>query len=173
MVPSVPRTCAHCAASLPPSADRCPYCGTWFENAGAPPAETTGVDPEAGEFGGRGLGFWGLALAGVGTLYGWGWTLEDTQYWLDTRAMLVWTLALPVWLAAVACLWRARWGAWLAGSGLGVVVFGVHLGVMVGLDGHFFDDQAGIAAMVAGAVVGGWTLGRVLHGLIRRGRARS
>ncbi len=168
---SIARTCSNCAASVPPRTDRCPYCGTWFEEGPALPSSSVSVNPQAGEFGWRGRVFWGLALTGIGGLYWWGWRFEDTQYWLDTRAMLVWTLALPIWLAAVACAWRTWWGAWL-GIGLGVVIFGTHLGVMVALDGHFFDDQAGIAAMIAGAGLAGWTLGRVLHGAIRRARAR-
>lgn len=103
---------------------------------------------------------WAILLAGIGLLYGLGWFYEDTRYWLDTRAVLIWSVALPLWLAAGGGLFRlAPLGGFLLGLTMGVVVLLVHTVVMTLVDGHFNDDHLGISALYGGACWLGWSLG--------------
>ena len=85
----------------------------------------------------------------------------------------LWAAALPAWLFLTSLGWRAGRGAWLSGIAFAVVLFAVHLIVMMIVDGRLQDDHVGIAAMFAGAALGGWLLGRILHNTLRRAWARA
>ena len=149
--------CPECGAPLARADAACAYCG----RPGARSAE-----PEAapsGRFGRRGRGYLTFGLTLMVGLYALGWAFEDLRYWLDERAMAVWTGALPfaafVWTAG----WDPRWGAVWLGLGAAAALFAVHLGLCVGLRGAFQDDLAGIAALIAGAFLGGLGLHRALE----------
>ncbi len=158
------RTCPNCGVSVPAGSRRCPYCGTWFD---ASPS-TAGPDPDAGEFGLRGKGPLVVGGAGALLLYGLGWLFEDTRFWLADAAVAVWAVALPLWLLLLAFGWRLGRGAWLGGIVFSAVLFAVHLAVTWALAGRLQDDYVGIAALFAGAALGGWMLGRLLHQAVRR-----
>ena len=106
-------------------------------------------------------------------LYAAGWLLEDTRYWLAEEAVAVWGVALPAWLFLVALSWRARWGGWLTGFAVAIPVLALHLGIMWLIEGRLNDDDVGISAMFAGAALAGWLLGRLVHYVVRRARARA
>ena len=167
------QACHNCGASVPARAQQCPYCDTWFD--ASTPGGTTArrVDPNAGEFGVQGWGWLGVALGGALVFYGAGWFLEDTRYWLADAAIGLWAAALPAWLFLTSLGWRAGRGAWLSGIAFAVALFIVHLALMGILAGRVQDDYVGIAAMFAGAALGGWLLGRILHNTLRRAWARS
>ena len=166
-MPLQSRTCPQCGASVPRRASQCPYCGAHFEHAleadAAPPADF-------------GWGGWApLAIGAVGAvaLYAAGWAHEDTRYWLASEAVALWVGGVPAWLFAIALGWRASWGTWLPGLAAAGVFFVAHLAGIWIVEGRLQDDSVGIAAMVAGAALGGWLLGRGLHALIRRALEKS
>ena len=158
------RSCPHCGASVPRRAPACPYCGTHFSEAD-PAAEGS---TRRADFGWGGWLPLVIGVMGAGALYVAGWQFEDPRYWLADEAVALWVVGVPAWLFGVALAWRAPWGAWLPGVGLAVVFFVVHLAVIWMIAGRLQDDYLGIAAMVAGAALGGWLLGRGVHALIRR-----
>ena len=167
------QACPNCGASVPAGAQQCPYCDTWFEASAPGGAAARHVDPDAGEFGVQGWGWLGVALGGALVFYGAGWFFEDTRYWLAEAAIGLWAVALPAWLFLTSLGWRAGRGAWLSGIAFAGALFAVHLAVMVLIDGRLQDDHVGIAAMFAGAALGGWLLGRILHNTLRRAWASS
>ena len=114
-----------------------------------------------------------MALGGALVFYVGGWFVEDTEYWLAEAAVWLWAVSMPAWLFLTALGWRAGRGAWLSGIAFAAVLFAVHLAVMGLIDGRLRDDHLGIAAMFAGAALGGWLLGRILHNTLRRAWARS
>jgi hypothetical protein len=114
-----------------------------------------------------------VGILGGLLLYTAGWMLEDTVYWLRTEAVALWAVALPSWLCMTAFTWRPRWGEWLIGFALSVPIFIVHLGLMWSVRDHLNDDYIGISAGFAVAALVGWVVGRLLHALVRRSRARG
>ena len=167
------QACPNCGASVPVRAQQCPYCDTWFDASAADAASAQHVDPSAGEFGVQGWGWLGVALGGALVFYVAGWFFEDTRYWLADAAIGLWAMALPAWLFLTTLGWRAGRGAWLSGIAFAVALFVIHLAVMAIIDGRLQDDHLGIAAMFAGAALGGWLLGRTLHNALRRAWARG
>ena len=180
------RDCPECGAPLAPGADRCEYCGSWIERSKeTPPAEFHAPavdaakpgkpkpDRDAGDFGFRSRTFFLTCAAIALVIYAIGWVFEDTQYWLDDRAIAVWAGILPFWLCIAAFFWRPRWGGWLAGFLFAIPIFAVHTAIPCAIRGRIQDDYVGIAAMFAGAVLGGWLLGRIFHSIVHWARRRS
>ncbi len=166
-----PLTCPHCGAPLEPGAERCAYCGTLFSavpRTAEPPRRPPRTAADFGLTTPWLLRAGGLVAAG---LYALGWSLEDTRYWLNGRAVAVWLGLLPLWWAEIAFLRRSsRRLAWLA-LPLAASLFALHLGIIAWIrGGHLWDDHIGIAAMVAVASAGGWLLGRLGHAAVRRWR---
>lgn len=176
-----PRKCPVCGAPVAAAASSCDYCGTGFEPSSPPPrpaAAAAASTPRAeragrGEFGLRGGWPLLIGLAGAAALYALGWTYEDTRYWLDDTAIVIWAGALPLWLLLVSLVWRPRWGTWLAGLALALAVLAAHVAIMWILRGRLDDDHFAIAGIFAGAALGGWLLGRILHAVIRSARAKA
>ena len=174
------RKCPECGGSLAEGVRRCAYCGVWLD-VGAEPAAAVAEGPthavarvgHAWDFGlgGRLPLLVGAVVAAL--LYAAGWLLEDTRYWLAEEAAAVWGVALPAWLFLVALSWRARWGGWLTGFAVAIPVLALHLGIMWLIEGRLNDDDVGISAMFAGAALAGWLLGRLVHYVVRRARARA
>ena len=175
------RTCPECGASVPRRTEQCPYCGTWFEAAAknmssAAPVEIVpapSLHPEAGAFGVQSRGFLVGGLCGALVLYLIGWFFEDPEYWLADAAIWMWAVAEPAWLFLIALGLQTRRGVILSGVAFAVVQFAVHLAVIGVIAGRVQDDYVGIAAMFAGAALGGWLLGRMLHRIIRPSRAQT
>ena len=175
------RECPRCGAPLAPGSLQCSYCGTWMaESTDKPGAERSAqakrasswrLPPATGEFGIRGWAPIAVGLAGAALLYALGWKFEDTRYWLDVKAALIWAGALPAWLLLAAFLWRPKRNGCVVGLAIAVPIFLLHLGIMFALRHRLNDDQVGIAALYAGAALVGWLLGRALHYLVRRSRA--
>lgn len=177
-------SCPRCGADVAHDADRCRYCGAPFAAPSAvadgahdhapasPVAPVAPPRPDAGEFG-FGPSYLMTMLAVACVVFGAGWALEDKEYWLATVAVVVWAGVLPLALLLGAALWRARWGGILPGFAFGLVQLGVHTCLMWMARRHLQDDHVGIAAMFAGASLGGFLVGRALHELLRRMRARA
>ncbi len=167
-----PLTCPNCGAPLEPGAERCAYCGTLF--SAVPRTAEPPIPPprRAADFGLTTPWLPRLGILVAAGLYALGWSLEDTRYWLDARAMTVWIGLLPLWWAGLAFLRRSsRRLAWLV-LPLAAILFTLHLGLIAWIrGGHLWDDHFGIAAMVAAASAGGWLLGRLGHAAVRRWRA--
>jgi hypothetical protein len=178
-----PHECPQCGAAVKENATQCEYCGTWLRqvDSAKPRMRKNGSRPYlplklpagVGEFGTKNsiLKAVGLLLA-LG-LYVIGWTLEDTDYWLDARAMLVWVGLLPLWLLGVALMWRSDRMVLAYGLLLALGEFIAHVAVIFTIRGNLWDDHVGIAGLVAGASLAGWLLGRLLHGVLRWRRIRS
>ncbi len=149
-------------------ADRCAYCGAWLKQASS---GENAAPPAPPDFGLRGPALLCVGAVGGVLLYALGWFFEDTRYWLDARAVAVWTLALPLWTCGIAFFRRGGRGGQLLGLGLGVALFSVHAVLMGLVAGRFTDDYAGISAALGGAAAAGWWLGRLLHAAARRWRA--
>jgi hypothetical protein len=178
-----PRRCPACGAPVPESAPRCEHCGAWFEPSHEMGfARSSGVSilraifpklhPGAGEFGFRGRGVLALGMVFSFVLYGLGWLLEDTQYWLAPGSIAVWGAVLPIWLGLVALFWRTPRSAWPVGFTSAVVLFAAHLVIVWLIRNRINDDLVGIAAIYAGIALAGWLLGRWLRALLRRRRVR-
>jgi len=157
--------CPNCGASQPPVDGCCGYCGGVLSTTGeGQPAAL--VSTVSGGGGARG---WTLCLLGMGVLYGLGWVFEDTRYWLDTRAVILWGGVLPLWLVLWGgLLGRRPLAGFLTGLGLALGVLLVHTLAMTLVDGHFNDDHLGISALYGGACLLGWLLGWGIRQGIRR-----
>ena len=174
-MPETPQahSCPKCGAPVEPGLTRCPYCGIAMVT-GQPVARAAPViDYDAAEFGFERPTLLALGLGLAAAIYAIGWWFEDTEYWLDTRAVVTWTVLLPLWLALVVFAWRPRWGQWFLGIGFALAVFAAHVGVMAVIEGRLNDDDFGISGMVAGAAFAGWCVGRILHIAVVRSRARA
>ncbi len=121
------------------------------------------LEPGIGEFGIGGGKILALVAGGSLLLYAVGWLLEDTRYFLDTWAVLIWAGVLPLWLLALAAIWRTSGPAWLVGLAIALPILGLHTLIPTIIRGRFNDDYLGIGAIFAGAVLTGWLLGRWLH----------
>ena len=172
------RRCPECGGSVAPGERRCSYCGVWLEVAATPDRAGEVVRSsiparEAGEFGLVGSAPLLVGIAVAALLYIVGWLLEDTRYWLAEEAVALWGVALPAWLFLVALVWRPQWGGWLAGLALAVPMLALHLGIMWLIEGRLNDDDVGMSALFSGAALAGWLLGRLVHAVVRRARARA
>lgn len=168
--------CTNCGASLKKNTLQCAYCGSWYENDGRVisgrerPNETRSnlnLPVGVGEFG---IANNKLFVAGVVItfiLYLLGWFFEDTHYWLNSTAMTIWVGIIPLWLFGVALFWNVNRRVMFVFLPFSLVVFVVHMAVIWAIRGNLWDDHVGIAAMVSGASLFGWVLGRLLHGIIR------
>ncbi len=175
------RECENCGAALEKNRQQCAYCGTWYENGGraifarSRPkkiASIANLPQGVGEFGvsSNWLFVAGAVIALM--LYILGWFFEDTQYWLNETAMLIWAGIMPLWLFGIALLWQAsRKIAWY-GLGISLVVFLGHILMIWIIRGNLWDDHVGIAGMVASTSLVGWLLGRLAHRMIRWRNAR-
>ncbi|MEM7018424.1 MAG: hypothetical protein AAF512_13915 [Pseudomonadota bacterium] len=160
------QACSGCGQVFVPGTTECEYCG----RALVP----SGLASSAGDFGVRHVAWPSIGLLIASIIYMSGWLFEDTRYWLDERAILIWAGAVPFWLLLVALFWQPYWGGWLMGFAIGLPILLGHTGMMWVMDDfHFQDDHIGIAAMFAGAAFGGWMLGRLLHLIIQQARRRS
>ncbi len=180
MIVMNPLECPNCGAPLENNSLHCVYCGTRFERSEKlvprkkRPRQIQSVfnqPPGVREF-----GVSSNALIKIGAiisfvLYLFGWFFEDTDYWLDEKAMIIWVGILPLWLFGVAFFWRTIRKVAFLGLVFSVVEFIVHISVILVIRGNLWDDHVGIAAMVAGASLIGWLLGRLTHGIIRSRRA--
>ena len=126
-----------------------------------------------GEFGWPGEKPLRIGMGVAAVLYGIGWLVEDSQYWLAMEAVVMWGGVLPAWLCAVALAWRPQVSGWFVGVLAAVPIFIVHVVVMWFTRGRLNDDYLGIGAIFAGVALGGWVLGRILHVLVRRVRAQA
>jgi len=110
-----------------------------------------------------------VAITGIIAIYAWGWFLEDKVYWLRTEAVLVWSLALPLWTIVLTALWRIRGGAILTGFIAAVLIFAVHTLVPASMaHWNFNDDYVGIAGIFSGIHLASWLIGRGIHHTIRK-----
>ena len=175
--------CPQCGAAVKENATQCEYCGTWLRQVDTAKSQKSKggesfylplkLPAGVGEFGttNRVLKTGSLVLA-LG-LYVVGWFLEDTQYWLDERAMLIWVGILPLWLFGVALMWRSNRMVLGVGLLLALGEFIAHVAVIFTIRGSLWDDHIGIASLVAGTSLAGWLLGRVLHAVLRWRSVRS
>jgi hypothetical protein len=131
------------------------------------------LSPGVGEFGISGQLPLALAFVGGLGLYLIGWLFEDLTYWLEDEAVFIWVVLLPLWLFLSALVWRSERRGWTAGLVLALPMFTAHVFVIWLIRGRLDDDHFGIAAMVAGAALLGWLLGRGLHHGIRWRRTRT
>ena len=180
--------CPECGAPVAADATQCEYCNSFLGRSKASPAERGAtrdpspptkptwnwprLAPGEGEF-----GFWGwwpatVAAGGAAVLYGAGWFLEDTTYWLDDRAITVWAVLLPLWLCAWAAAWRAPRRGWLPGFLIAATMFAFHMAIPWLLRNRLNDDLVGIGAAFAAGALAGWLVGRIIHFCLRWGRAR-
>jgi len=130
------RECENCGASLEKSAFQCAYCGTWYENGeGVISARNypnkilsiMNLPQDIGEFGiSSNLLFVAGAIIAL-ALYVLGWYFEDTLYWLNETAMLIWVGIVPIWLFGVALLWQVPRKAVLYGLIISIIVFIIHI----------------------------------------------
>lgn len=103
----------------------------------------------------------------MAVLYFAGWIFENTDYWLDERAMSIWVGALPLWLVVWGGIWRSRRRVIPIGFAISGAIFLMHVMIMKAIRGHLWDDHYGIAAIVAVTSLLGWILGRMIHGAVR------
>jgi len=82
------------------------------------------------DFGAKGIGYLSLILFVAIAIYIAGWFFEDTEYWLNTNAVLLWTVALPFWILITTITWSCKWGAVLYGIIVSVAVFISHIIIM-------------------------------------------
>ena len=165
--------CSSCGASIASDAQQCHYCGVWLVSVLNKRTARPTLDSDAGEFGVQGYPPLVLGIVGALVLYTTGWFFEDTQYWLDEKAMLIWGVAIPVWLGLVGTVWQSAHNGWLLGIVVALPIFVIHLIVMWVIRGQLNDDYVGIAAIFSGLVLAGWILGRLTHLLIRKARIRD
>lgn len=175
--------CPSCGAPVASDGDRCDYCGSRLLVPRAPAPDRRAASsgrssrsgirrlaPGEGEFGPRGAWAPVVGLAVAAAFYLAGWRFEDTRYWLDPRAIALWGVALPAWLALVAFTCRLASG-WLPGVTFAAALLVAHLVMMAGVEGRLNDDDVGISAAYAGGALAAWVLGRGLRYLVRRRRA--
>jgi hypothetical protein len=164
---------------VPISDRQCDYCGSWFADEGRIRQQVRrkpSLTPEqlrAADFGVKGSGTILVCFLGAVIIYAVGWYFEDLVYWLDTTAVVIWAIVLPVWMLVFSYTWRASKGQWYPGLIFSIPLFLIHLSIMWAVDRHIYDDSVGISAEFAGAALGGWILGRVLHIITQRARARN
>jgi hypothetical protein len=172
------RKCSNCGAPVPLQNHQCDYCGSWFEDKGR---VTSSVSPrpgptherlQAADFGKQGKGYILACFQGAILIYIVGWSFEDTVYWLDTTAVIIWAGVLPLWMAVFSFTWSASKGQWLPGLIFSIPLFVIHLTIMWVIDQRIYDDSVGISAGFAGAALGAWLIGRALHIMIQRVRAK-
>jgi hypothetical protein len=126
-----------------------------------------------GEFGLRshGLLFVLLLLAAPASVGVWQLERPGT-YWSSDLACAGWLGGVPFWLMLVAIFWRPRATRWV-GAALSFFLCAAPFVTMVAIRGKRLNDDAwGLAAAVGACGMGGFILGWLLHGLIRRTRAR-
>jgi len=175
------RECENCGASLEKEDLQCAYCGTWYEgneneiSDHNPPSKVISIlnlPQGIGEFGISSNLFWVIGIIIITVLYVLGWFFEDKQYWLNGKALFIWVGIMPMCLFGVALLWQVTRKVMLYGLVFSLVVFLLHIFVIWKIRGNLWDDHYGIAAIVAGSLLAGWTLGRVGHRIIRLRNAR-
>jgi hypothetical protein len=127
---------------------------------------------QAVDFGVKGSGYILACFVGAIIIYIIGWFFEDTVYWLDTTAVVIWAGVLPLWMLAFSYTWRTSKGQWYPGLLFSILLFLIHLSIMWVIDRYIYDDSVGISAEFAGAALGGWILGRLLHIAAQRVRAK-
>jgi hypothetical protein len=167
--------CPSCGAPRRQSASQCPYCGTWFdeEHQHIDPTKPTKDDLRAADFGIPNPQILIYAIIGAAIIYAFGWRLEDTEYLLETGAVIIWVGILPLWIAAFAFVWKAYWVQWVPGFAFALPIFFTHIVIIWFFWGNINDDAVGISAMFAGAALLGWLVGRALHIYIQHLRARQ
>ena len=168
--------CENCGANLGPKSISCIYCGASIHpdkpdpvvhsSAGNKPGILTLKDGQA-EFGVSGSMwiFSGLALTVF--IYGFGWMYEDTQYWLNTNAMIVWSGLLPAWLLFFASILHGSTGRLSLGIVTGLTISLLHMAIMYLLRGRINDDMAGISIFIGALSLSAWITGRLIHRYIR------
>lgn len=157
--------CQQCGAPVSQDAEVCQYCSTEFYS---PQKHKTGQKKKSllKDFGWKGI-FYPL-IAGIIILYTLGWFYEDKQYWLDTRAILIWAVLLPLWIVSMTFFWFQRKGTIITGVITGVVLLAVHFLLILSYENwNINDDYIGISALFAGIPLAAWMLGRFLHHMAR------
>ena len=158
--------CPQCGAPLLKDSNKCNYCGTEFDIISEKKIKRKLLVKGLKDFGWKAL--LPVNIAGILILYIWGWILEDKDYWLEDKAIIVWSVIMPLWILIMTFFWLKKSGAVLIGFIVNILIFGSHLLIiMIYENWHFNDDYAGIAAMFAGIAFGAWMLGRFLHYLVR------
>ena len=158
--------CPQCGAPLSKDSNKCDYCGTEFDIVISGKKIKRKSLFMLKDFGKKGL--LPIIIAGILIFYTWGWILEDKEYWLEDKAIIVWSVMMPLWILILTFSWLKKRGALLIGLLVNTLIFGSHLLIiMIYENWHFNDDYAGIAAMFAGIAFGAWILGRFLHYLVR------
>jgi len=111
-----------------------------------------------------------ILIIGIG-IYIYGWYFEDTKYWLNDTAIIIWSVMLPIWIILSTIIWKNKWGAILYGIIFSIAIFIFHFLIIAYYRSwHFNDDYFGIAGMFSGIILGAWLLGRLFHSIIRKSR---
>lgn len=130
--------------------------------AGADEGPMTPSGQGAG-FGFSGHGYLLGVLVVTAALYALGWLFEDTRYWLNTRAFMIWSGLIPLWMCLGALMLRRSRAPLLTGIAISLLLALTHGAGMALIRGSLNDDMAGIAALVGGAALAGWILGRLVR----------
>ncbi len=161
--------CPSCSAPINLEAKECEFCGAEFLIS-----DKGKIIKNIKDFGAKSNWFFGLILFGVVTFYILGWFFEDTNYWLNDKAVIIWLVILPIWILTVTSVWANKWGAILYGVIISLLIFISHT-IIMGYyrNWHFNDDYFGISGMFAGGVLGAWLTGRLIHYLIKKSRNKN
>jgi hypothetical protein len=158
--------CAACGASVSGTESTCNYCSSALFDAQGKRIES---EKELQDFGWSGKFPVLLTIIGIITIHLYGWRFETTSFF-QKNAMYCWSIALPLWTFTMAIIWRTdQLFTFLIGLGFTVLVFGVHaFKVNQLMNGRYFDDSMGAAALAAIPVFFAWMIGRILHRSIRK-----
>ncbi len=162
--------CDNCGASLRRDAVHCVYCGSSVVPRAASQIGRPANDKD--QFGFSGWLYHLSTLGAIAALYALGWLLEDTRYWLNTRAFIVWTGAIPAVMFLFALLRRSEVVPILLGLGISLALTVSHCVVMVLIRGNLNDDMLGIAAIIGGSAMLGWIAGGLVRHRICKGLSR-
>ena len=169
--------CQNCGSNLSGQDDNCSYCGARIHHSPNPNNKSAAsnqgkhgmfsIPVGEAEFGISGGGWLTFGLSFLSCLYGLGWILEDTQYWLDTRAMIIWTGVLPIFIMIFASLLNLPRGQFGFAIILLVLITLIHLGIVALIRGGINDDMIGISMLISSVSFLAWLIGRLIHLWVR------